>query len=126
MRLAAILETFRDLSEPSPTPLSTRTPNFPSYTSVHPPLDTAGVFCYPIHMTSETTDKYQDALEDVLNIHTPEYAPRGYDFMGHDGKPICNGCNPGDPYLAPDWPCDTVNAIYKHLPQEVEGFYHET
>nr|WP_062336148.1 hypothetical protein [Herbidospora sakaeratensis] len=67
------------------------------------------------------------AIQRVRDLHTPEQPPEGHAWIDTgDARPKCEGCDQGDPYLTPDWPCATIRALddttpTEHAPQTVGG-----
>lgn len=51
------------------------------------------------------------ALRAVLDLHKPATPPPGHSWVSGGAAPKCEGCDSGDPFLDPDYPCDTVKAI---------------
>jgi hypothetical protein len=50
----------------------------------------------------------EDILEEIRELHRPIEPPEGMVLMGSQkGKRYCEGCDFGDPYLIPEWPCET-------------------
>lgn len=52
------------------------------------------------------------AVQRVRELHKPDVPPEGHVWVSGDGRtPHCAGCECGDPFLDPDWPCDTIRAL---------------
>lgn len=63
----------------------------------------------------ETAPKAFAALRAILDLHKPEAPPPGHSWVSGGAAPHCEGCSTGDPYLDPEWPCDTVTLIVAAL-----------
>jgi len=49
----------------------------------------------------------QEALEAIRKLHGPMYPPVGAKWLSSGREAFCGGCDTGDPYLIPRWPCET-------------------
>lgn len=60
---------------------------------------------------SENIAATEEAIARVRAIHCPDEPPGEYEWVSGGRKPRCLGCDVGDPYLASEWPCDTIRAL---------------
>ena len=52
------------------------------------------------------------AIARVRALHRPEQPPEGHQWLSGGRDPKCAGCDhEGNPFIAPDWPCDTIRAL---------------
>jgi hypothetical protein len=52
------------------------------------------------------------AVARVRALHTPDQPPEGHQWVSGGRQPKCEGCDhEGNPFTAPDWPCDTIRAL---------------
>lgn len=52
------------------------------------------------------------AIARVRVLHQPEQPPEGHQWLSGGRAPKCKGCDhEGNPFTAPDWPCDTIRAL---------------
>jgi hypothetical protein len=58
----------------------------------------------------DNSNPYYKALRAVVELHKP-YNPQPLqpDWF------LCEGCDCGDPYLSPEYPCPTIQAIEKEI-----------
>lgn len=52
-----------------------------------------------------------DAVARVRALHQPDEPPDGHQWVSGGRKPHCTGCDTGDPFLASEWPCETIRAL---------------
>ena len=56
-------------------------------------------------------DAAEAAIARVRALHQPEQPPEGHQWVSGGRAPKCQGCSDGNPFTAPDWPCDTIRAL---------------
>lgn len=57
-------------------------------------------------------EKAEGAVARVRALHRPEQPPEGHQWLSGGRDPKCAGCDhEGNPFTAPDWPCDTIRAL---------------
>jgi hypothetical protein len=67
-------------------------------------------------LLAERAIRAEAANERVRRLHVPETPPEGNVWISGGTAPHCAGCSTGDPYLDPEWPCDTIRALDGDLP----------
>lgn len=53
----------------------------------------------------------QARIDRVKALHKPLQPPEGHQWLTGGREPKCEGCDTGDPYDTPEWPCDTIRAL---------------
>lgn len=61
-----------------------------------------------IRLISESSDPMVIAVRE---LHASESPPPGKKWVSGGVRPHCAGCETGDPYLDPEWPCETLAVV---------------
>lgn len=67
-------------------------------------------------VSREELDVAQAAIARVRELHKPEEPPPGQQWVSGGRVAKCAGCDTGNPFESPDWPCDTIQAL-DHTPR---------
>jgi hypothetical protein len=60
----------------------------------------------------KAADHAEAGIARVRALHTPDQPPEGHQWVSGGRQPKCEGCDhEGNPFTAPDWPCDTIRAL---------------